>query len=335
MGHVHSDRLADLSLPRKLHDPVIAAGRAQPHHVLPETGWVSCLMNGPEDRSAAPSAGVSSQVDRVRLGQLLPCDIRPAPSTVHIHDPTSNSPSSTLPGGKSSAAAKPSDAGDAAPASACPSPTTPRSSAPAASRPRLARRRALGSLTGPDGHRDARRHRQRHPEFGLVGREGVEAPQLSRRFYSSPPSICIRKVRADRKRNGLNAVCRGFGQTAVDQLRWSTLRRQPRPPQVVLPPGDSRPELHDPRSDGRIPCPALNRPRPWHWLARPTVERQRLPSCAVRAGWDGQPTREELARGSRTDSSGGGLGPTRGSEGVLPAKAASPRVQRRSGRVRV
>ena len=49
MGHVHGDRLADLPLPRKLHDEVIAAGRAQPHHVLPETGWVSCWMAGPED----------------------------------------------------------------------------------------------------------------------------------------------------------------------------------------------------------------------------------------------------------------------------------------------
>jgi hypothetical protein len=49
MGHVHGDRLADLPLPRTLHDEVIAAGLAQPHHVLPDTGWVSCWMSGPED----------------------------------------------------------------------------------------------------------------------------------------------------------------------------------------------------------------------------------------------------------------------------------------------
>jgi Family of unknown function (DUF5519) len=52
MGHVHGDRLADLPLPRKLHDEVIAAGRAQPHHVLPDTGWVSCWMSGPDDAAA-------------------------------------------------------------------------------------------------------------------------------------------------------------------------------------------------------------------------------------------------------------------------------------------
>ena len=49
MGHVHGDRLADLPLPRKLHGEVIAAGRAKPHHVLPNTGWVSCWIETPED----------------------------------------------------------------------------------------------------------------------------------------------------------------------------------------------------------------------------------------------------------------------------------------------
>ena len=49
MGHVHGDRLADLPLPRRLHDEVIAAGRAQPHHVLPDSGWISRWISGPED----------------------------------------------------------------------------------------------------------------------------------------------------------------------------------------------------------------------------------------------------------------------------------------------
>jgi hypothetical protein len=52
MGHVHGDRLADLPLPRRLHDEVIADGRAEPHHVLPQSGWVSCWMTGPEDAPA-------------------------------------------------------------------------------------------------------------------------------------------------------------------------------------------------------------------------------------------------------------------------------------------
>jgi len=49
MGHVHGDRLADLPLPRRLHDELIAAGRGVPHHVLPDSGWISRWINGPED----------------------------------------------------------------------------------------------------------------------------------------------------------------------------------------------------------------------------------------------------------------------------------------------
>ena len=49
MGHVHGDRLADLPMPRRVHDEVIAAGRAVPHHVLPDSGWVSRWTAGPKD----------------------------------------------------------------------------------------------------------------------------------------------------------------------------------------------------------------------------------------------------------------------------------------------
>jgi hypothetical protein len=33
--------LADLPFPRTLRDELVAAGRAQPHHIVPESGWVS------------------------------------------------------------------------------------------------------------------------------------------------------------------------------------------------------------------------------------------------------------------------------------------------------
>jgi|SRR6266542_2259125 len=49
MGHVHGDGLADLPLPRGLRDEVVAAGRAEPHHVLPTSGWVTCRISGPGD----------------------------------------------------------------------------------------------------------------------------------------------------------------------------------------------------------------------------------------------------------------------------------------------
>jgi Luciferase len=41
LGHLHGDRFADLPFPRRDRDQLIAAGRARPHHVLPDSGWVT------------------------------------------------------------------------------------------------------------------------------------------------------------------------------------------------------------------------------------------------------------------------------------------------------
>lgn len=49
LGHLHGERLADLPFPRRVRDELIAAGRAKPHHVLPDSGWVSRVIRGPDD----------------------------------------------------------------------------------------------------------------------------------------------------------------------------------------------------------------------------------------------------------------------------------------------
>jgi hypothetical protein len=41
IGHVHGDSLVDIPFPKKVRDEIVAAGEAGPHHILPETGWVS------------------------------------------------------------------------------------------------------------------------------------------------------------------------------------------------------------------------------------------------------------------------------------------------------
>jgi hypothetical protein len=52
LGHLHGDRMADLPFPRRVRDELIAAGRAEPHHVLPDSGWVTRRVRGPEDVQA-------------------------------------------------------------------------------------------------------------------------------------------------------------------------------------------------------------------------------------------------------------------------------------------
>lgn len=53
IGHLHGSRLADLPFPRRVRDELIAAGRAVPHHVLPDSGWVSFRIDGSADMDAA------------------------------------------------------------------------------------------------------------------------------------------------------------------------------------------------------------------------------------------------------------------------------------------
>ena len=41
IGHIHGDSLVDIPFPKKVRDEIVAAGEAEPHHILPESGWVS------------------------------------------------------------------------------------------------------------------------------------------------------------------------------------------------------------------------------------------------------------------------------------------------------
>ena len=47
LGHLHGDRIADLPFPRRVRDELIASGRAEAHHVLPDSGWVTFRIRDP------------------------------------------------------------------------------------------------------------------------------------------------------------------------------------------------------------------------------------------------------------------------------------------------
>ncbi len=49
LGHIHGDWLVDIPFPRHVRDEVIAAGEAEPHHILPDTGWVSVFLQADDD----------------------------------------------------------------------------------------------------------------------------------------------------------------------------------------------------------------------------------------------------------------------------------------------
>ena len=67
MGHIHGDRLADLPFPMNTRNELVNSGRVSPHHVLPQSGWISYWITKGEN-------DIPSVVEffRMRYDQLKP-----------------------------------------------------------------------------------------------------------------------------------------------------------------------------------------------------------------------------------------------------------------------
>jgi hypothetical protein len=50
---VHGNHLVDIPFPKRIRDEIVAAGEAEPHHVLPDTGWVSLYLRHERDVQTA------------------------------------------------------------------------------------------------------------------------------------------------------------------------------------------------------------------------------------------------------------------------------------------
>jgi Family of unknown function (DUF5519) len=44
IGHVHGDSLVDIPFPKTVRDELVTGGRAELHHILPDSGWVSIYL---------------------------------------------------------------------------------------------------------------------------------------------------------------------------------------------------------------------------------------------------------------------------------------------------
>ena len=49
LGHIHDDSLVDIPFPSKVRDEIVSSGLAEPHHILPETGWISFYLREESD----------------------------------------------------------------------------------------------------------------------------------------------------------------------------------------------------------------------------------------------------------------------------------------------
>ena len=49
IGHIHGDHMLDIPFPSKVRNQIVEAGRAEPHHLLPESGWISLYIRTLDD----------------------------------------------------------------------------------------------------------------------------------------------------------------------------------------------------------------------------------------------------------------------------------------------
>jgi hypothetical protein len=52
MGHMHGSSWADLPFPMNERNELVKSGRAQPHHVIPNSGWVTFYIREDRDTDA-------------------------------------------------------------------------------------------------------------------------------------------------------------------------------------------------------------------------------------------------------------------------------------------
>lgn len=53
IGHIHGDFLVDIPFPLNVKNELIESRRAEPHHILPNSGWVSCYIKNEDDVNTA------------------------------------------------------------------------------------------------------------------------------------------------------------------------------------------------------------------------------------------------------------------------------------------
>src|SRR4051794_39727654 len=70
LGHLHGDRLADLPFRRPVRDMLVETGRALPHHVMPDPGWVSRPIESGDDEAEVVELFRLSY-ERARVGQAV------------------------------------------------------------------------------------------------------------------------------------------------------------------------------------------------------------------------------------------------------------------------
>jgi predicted DNA-binding protein (MmcQ/YjbR family) len=49
LGHIHGNHLIDIPFPKPVRDELVSTGQAEPHHILPESAWISFFLKSEAD----------------------------------------------------------------------------------------------------------------------------------------------------------------------------------------------------------------------------------------------------------------------------------------------
>ena len=49
IGHIHGDYQADIAFPMTVRNQLVAEKKAQPHHILPKSGWITFRLKEERD----------------------------------------------------------------------------------------------------------------------------------------------------------------------------------------------------------------------------------------------------------------------------------------------
>lgn len=82
IGHVHPNGMLDVPFPVRVRRDVVAAGRAEAHHMLPNTGWVTFRIRTEHD---LPAAVALLRMNYLRLlGARAPMNVMPIVGSVTL-----------------------------------------------------------------------------------------------------------------------------------------------------------------------------------------------------------------------------------------------------------
>ena len=72
LGHLHGDHQADIAFPMAVRNQLVAEGRAEPHHILPQSGWITFRFRNEADvERAIELFKLSYELAKERAQQLV------------------------------------------------------------------------------------------------------------------------------------------------------------------------------------------------------------------------------------------------------------------------